>query len=425
MSKRHPKVECICAHCSIEFKKHHYTIKPGKDVFCSKECYTANTTSICVCGYCNKTFQRPNSLIKGKAKVFCNSKCYRAFTSLNKKPKQKRKKSPRKRESYVCKFCELPFTKIAENYKNKITDYCSRGCAFKAKGIPSKCGVGAKIGCYCSNCGKSFLTRLTSLKTRISLCEGRKDPFTIFCGRSCASEDLSATAELLEISCSYCKEAFTKRAAVYNAHLKENPDKGTYCSKRCFAKQKKFWADEALEERFWSLVDKTPGLGSESMGKSCWEWKGTVTFSGYGVISWKKKQHKATKISYWLTYGRMANWEEKSEILCHHCDHRICVNPEHIYIGSNKSNNQDKVLRKRHHYGSRFKGAKLDERSVTELRILRCADPEQYSVKELQRIFGIKSQVGNILKYKVWAYTPRPYEEAYMGSFVPEAKIPK
>lgn len=419
MSKRNPKVECVCAHCHVEFKKHHYTIRPGKSVYCSKGCYTKDTTRICSCAYCNKTFQRPISLIKGKEKVFCDRDCRISFTRENKKPKQKKIQVPKKRQCYVCKYCELPFTKTSGNYKNKITDYCNRGCARKAKGIPSKGGIGTKVGCYCSNCGQGFITRLSHLKRRIFLCQKRGNLFSIFCGKSCASEDLIVSAELLELNCSYCNGSFTKRAAVHRAHTKAHPEKGTYCSKECLSKQSKVWADEELEERFWALVDKSPGLGPDHMGNSCWEWRGTITFSGYGVISWKKKQHKATKISYWLTYGQMANWEEKSEILCHHCDHRICVNPEHIYIGTNKSNNRDKVSRKRHYYGSRSKLSKLNERTVTELRILRCADPKKYSYEELSRIFGISSHFTGIIQYKVWAQTPKPYEEAYMGTFIP------
>ncbi len=88
-----------------------------------------------------------------------------------------------------------------------------------------------------------------------------------------------------------------------------------------------------LKERFWKNVKKSEG---------CWEWTGTicgVVNKKYGVIRDNYKQKKAHRVSYELHKGAIPN----GKIIRHICDNKLCVNPDHLEIGSVSDNNKDKI----------------------------------------------------------------------------------
>lgn len=95
--------------------------------------------------------------------------------------------------------------------------------------------------------------------------------------------------------------------------------------------------DEAARERFFRKVEVT---------SHCWEWTGSKTDRGYGKIIVEKKQCKAHRVS-WVIY----NGEIPNDLhVCHHCDNPGCVNPVHLFLGTNNDNIQDKVKKGRHIY---------------------------------------------------------------------------
>jgi hypothetical protein len=88
-----------------------------------------------------------------------------------------------------------------------------------------------------------------------------------------------------------------------------------------------------LEERFWKNVKK---------GDDCWEWNGTICGSvnkKYGVIRDDYKQKKAHRVSYEIHRGVIPD----GQVVRHMCDNKLCVNPEHLQIGSVSDNNRDKI----------------------------------------------------------------------------------
>jgi hypothetical protein len=87
-----------------------------------------------------------------------------------------------------------------------------------------------------------------------------------------------------------------------------------------------------VEERFISkiLVDKKT---------NCWNWQGYVEPNGYGHASYKNKTIRAHRLSYFLFKDNT----NPSLVICHSCDNRKCVNPDHLREDTKKSNSIDMV----------------------------------------------------------------------------------
>jgi hypothetical protein len=79
---------------------------------------------------------------------------------------------------------------------------------------------------------------------------------------------------------------------------------------------------------FWSFVEKTD---------SCWLWTGGIDGSGYGRISRNGVRVRAHREAYELVTGKKIG----ALFACHKCDNKRCVNPAHIFLGTQTDNMQD------------------------------------------------------------------------------------
>lgn len=105
---------------------------------------------------------------------------------------------------------------------------------------------------------------------------------------------------------------------------------------------------------FWLRVHKIPG--------GCWQWMGGKTEAGYGTVSWLGKKMYCHRLS--LSF--VCEVPDSLKVL-HSCDNRGCVNPEHLFLGTDLDNMLDKVSKGRDrnsdgiHYASKLNASQIEE----------------------------------------------------------------
>lgn len=137
---------------------------------------------------------------------------------------------------------------------------------------------------------------------------------------------------------------------------------------------------------------------------SCWIWEGKIRADGYGYVAFRRKSWGAHRVSYTLFKGEIG----PGLLVCHTCDNPACVNPEHLWMGTNSDNNKDMVAKGRGRC-NRLKGTghhlcKLTDDKVREIR-RRYASGEMQ--KNLRTEFGLSlGHISDIISGKKWAHIP-------------------
>jgi hypothetical protein len=147
-------------------------------------------------------------------------------------------------------------------------------------------------------------------------------------------------------------------------------------------------------KRFLKYIDKNGPIPSHIKKLSkCWIWIG-ATDGTYGLFCYKRKEDKAHRVSYTLF-----NEEIENGLQIHHkCDNPLCVNPNHLWEGTQKENVID--CAKKGRKNGLKNAAKLTQGQVDEIRKLHSKGNKQCNLAKKFKIS--KAQVCKIVNYQSW-----------------------
>ena len=130
------------------------------------------------------------------------------------------------------------------------------------------------------------------------------------------------------------------------------------------------------------------------MDNGCWMFLGAWNSDGYGCINVKGKICSAHRVSYELLVGAIP---EGTSVL-HSCDNRYCINPDHLFLGTQLDNVHDMMAKGR----ANFNTMKLTETQIEEIREL--LNKSQLSLVEIGMLFEVSSSTIFWIKHSLGAY---------------------
>lgn len=134
--------------------------------------------------------------------------------------------------------------------------------------------------------------------------------------------------------------------------------------------------------------------------EKCWEWRGLVNSNGYGRFVVDNQHRLAHRMAHEYFIGPVP----QGKVVCHACDNRLCVNPHHLWVGTQSDNLKDAAQKGRmfrpNTNGERNGNRKLSADDVRNIRAMFAGGQRRYKIAER---YGVSpSTVGEIISRKIW-----------------------
>ena len=136
----------------------------------------------------------------------------------------------------------------------------------------------------------------------------------------------------------------------------------------------------------------------------CWIWNNATTNGGYGVFTHEGRKHYVHRVVAKLAI----NSEIDGAVVCHKCDTPSCVNPEHLFVGTQKDNMSDasrkgRIRHQNHARGSAVASSKLNDETVKMLRAT--PNVSTYDRQKVAEMLGVNERtVRDILANRTWRH---------------------
>lgn len=166
-------------------------------------------------------------------------------------------------------------------------------------------------------------------------------------------------------------------------------DRRRFCSRSCIARGVNSARHVPIEERLENGSERDVETG-------CLNWTGSTDEDGYARITVGNKPRRAHVVAYEVWRGPLDGLH-----VLHKCDNRRCIEPSHLFRGTNADNTADRNTKGRQARGERHARSKL---TADDVRAIRRSD-EPHTV--LAARYGVgETAISNIRNRRSWAHVP-------------------
>lgn len=130
--------------------------------------------------------------------------------------------------------------------------------------------------------------------------------------------------------------------------------------------------DEKLLERFWNKVRK-PSARFGADGKyptECWEWIAAKRSrkTGYGAFRVHEETIDTHRVSWMIHFGEIPD----DKCVLHRCDNRICIRPDHLFLGTKLDNVRDMISKGRQYIMPGGREKPISHGTISEYKSHKC-----------------------------------------------------